>query len=140
MKTRADATEFPQFYEIAEQAQGGGLFEAKALMATIRSEPEDSGEGEAALSLLSGFAPSVRARAILEELPWLVSEGEDDWCDSIVETEARFNFRELVAAADRSDPQALSALKTSLWRISSEDVAAGRPDIAAPVLWELSQE
>jgi hypothetical protein len=70
---------FQYFMLLAELARGGGLLEAKALVATITDTPEDNGEGEAILSLLSEFDPHVQVQAKIEELPRLESDLEEGW-------------------------------------------------------------
>jgi hypothetical protein len=119
-------------------ARGGGLPEAKALIATLTNNPEDNGEGEAVLSLLSEFDTSIQVRAVLEELPRLSAQGETDRCDSLVETEMRFHTTDLVAAARDSSSVVLAALNQSLLRISEQDAASGRPDLAGRVILSIT--
>lgn len=135
--TNDGPAEWMRFAELAASAKGGGLPEAKALMATLRSVPEDNGEGEAILALLSGFDAPIQARAVLDELPRLSAEGELEWCDCVVETEVRFRTKDLVLAARQSSSAVLVILKESLLRISADAAASGDPDVAKPVLTAL---
>ena len=82
---RADSGEecgLNRFLDLIETARGGGLAEAKALVGTICSEPEDNGQGEAALSMLSEFPAAVQSAAVIEELVRLAGAGEDSWAST----------------------------------------------------------
>jgi hypothetical protein len=134
-KVSAEEGGFDRFLVLAEEAVGGGLFEAKGLLATITSRPEDNGEGEAVLSLLSGFKPEVDAQATIEELPRLLDQEEDEWAESMIETLARFNPDALIYAANEvSNPLLRSLLRVVLTRLSEEAQGRGANDAAGPLL------
>lgn len=121
-----------RFLALAEKAVGGGLFEAKGLVATIMSEPEDNGEGEGVLSLLSEFEPEVDAQATVEELPRLLAQQEDEWADSLIETLARFNSDALIFAANQVRDR--FHLRIVLSRVSEKAQRRGVTDVAGPLL------
>jgi hypothetical protein len=108
---------FKRFMLLAELARGGGLFEAKGLVATITDTPEDNGEGEAILSLLSEFDPHVQVQAKIEELPRLEAGLEEDWSNVLIEELVRFRRKELVQVAIKANPLARLHLQVVMLRI-----------------------
>jgi hypothetical protein len=122
---------FERFKDLAEEARGGGLLEAKGLIATIMCQPEDNGEGEAVLSILSEFDPELQVVAILEELPRLQVQHEDEWADSLVETLARFKPGKLIQVANTSPPLVGACLRLSLRRLADHAELRGANDFVA---------
>lgn len=129
---------FEQFMKLAEESSGGGLYEAKALASTITSVPEDNGEGEAVLALLAGFKPDIQVQAIIEEIPRLLAEHEDEWADSLVETLARFNALDLIQVARSSTEQVRFGLRTVLLRLGDQAKRSNRQDISSDLIEALT--
>lgn len=113
--------------------------EAKVLLSTITDQPEDVGQGEAVLSLLSGFPIDVQAEAIVLEIPRFEREGQHSWSESIVETEARFRRDHLIQKANDDSSQTRAALRAVLERVSAGARSRGAVDIARPVLEALRE-
>ena len=130
---------FNRFLDLVEAARGGGLAEAKALVGTICSEPEDNGQGEAALSILSEFPAAVQSAAVVEELVRLAGAGEDSWARSLVETEARFRPVEFIRAANGSSRETKVLAREILEAISSNATHRGAVDIAGPLIAHLTE-
>lgn len=128
-----------RFVELVDQADGGGLFEAKTLLSTLTTQPEDVGQGEAVISMLWGFPPSIRVQAILEELPRLERENEHSWSNSIIESAIRSCNSELIQSLNESAIEIRMTLQSVLSRISESARSRRAADIALPILKAISQ-
>lgn len=138
-KASSEGGGFAKFVALAEEARGGGLNEAKGLVATIMSQPEDNGEGEAVLSILSEFEPELQVRAILEELPRLQAQHENEWAESLIETLLRFMARELIQGANASSPAVRSILRLLLTRLADRAQVRGANETIEAVRLAMDQ-
>ncbi len=129
---------FGRFVCLAEAGRRGGLFQAKALMATITSNPEDNGEGEAVVSVLATFEPRIRILAILEELPRFRDQNELSWAESMVETEARYNPGELRQVGKQVNAEIRKLLVLLLSRISHKARNRGTADPVQRLVLDLT--
>lgn len=136
MNTDRGGEEFERFAELASLGSGGGLDEARALMSTITDTPEDNGEGETILSILSGFLPEVRVRAMLDELPRLEDDGDTDWANSILDTLLLECAAELTDGLRASSPRVASIARHVLKRISTYAQEERSADVAAAFIDE----
>jgi hypothetical protein len=133
-RSNDDAYAFKHFISLVEKANSGGLFEAKALIATITNTPEDNGEGEAVLSLLSAYPSNIRIRAILEALPRFLKEAESAWAETVIETEARFHSDELISCGKEAENEVREVLIIILKRISAGTIQHGEVDFASSLV------
>ena len=123
-----------RFFDMIEAAKGGGLAEARILMSTITNQPEDAGQGEAVISILCAYPVDVRVKAIIEEIPRLERDGQQEWSNSLIEDLAKDCRDRLIHAANETSSQTRATLRAVLERVSAGARRRRAKDMALPVI------